>query len=133
MFVVASKFNIRCMQGMFVPEFLQVYVDFLVVAVFVKTDCYSPSNLLVRSATCGASGTISHDTYCISITPVLSSLSKRSLRAKANQSLKVLVRIFRHTGTASLVLCAFLHSCLTVSGSCNFRLRRTRRRSSHTD
>ena len=41
----------RCTGRCFVAEFFQVYIVFLVVAIFAKTECYSPSNLLVRSAT----------------------------------------------------------------------------------
>ena len=39
----------RCRQC-FVAEFFQVYIVFLVVVILAKTECYSPSNLLVRSA-----------------------------------------------------------------------------------
>ena len=41
----------------FVAEFFQVYKIFLVVAIFAKTECYLPSNLLVRSAMCRTSAT----------------------------------------------------------------------------
>ena len=37
----------RC-RRCFVAEFFQVYIVFLVVAIFAKTKCYSPWNLLVR-------------------------------------------------------------------------------------
>ena len=46
----------RC-RWCFVAEFYQVYIVFLVVTSFAKTECYSPSNLLVRSATYRTSGT----------------------------------------------------------------------------
>ena len=46
----------RCRQC-FVAEFFQVYIVFLVVAIFAKTECYSPSNLLVCSAMCRTSVT----------------------------------------------------------------------------
>ena len=38
-------------------EFFQVDIVFLVVAIFAKTECYSPSKLLVRSAMCCTSAT----------------------------------------------------------------------------
>ena len=77
-------------------EFFQVYIGFLVVAIFAKTECYSPSNLLVRSAMCRTSATyqlstcrkwyVHHSKHSmiilvtkpISITPVLSLARKAS-------------------------------------------------------
>ena len=47
----------RC-RRCFVAEFFQVYIVFLVVAIFAKTECYSPSNLLVRSAMCRTSAVV---------------------------------------------------------------------------
>ena len=55
-FIVARKFNSE-MQQCFLAEFFQGYIVFLVVATFAKTDCYSPSNLPVCSATYRASAT----------------------------------------------------------------------------
>ena len=46
----------RC-RRCFVAEFFHVYIVFLVIAIFAKTECYSPSNLLVRSATYRTSAT----------------------------------------------------------------------------
>ena len=46
----------RC-RRCFVAEFFHVYIVFLVVAIFAKTECYSPANLLVRSATYRTSAT----------------------------------------------------------------------------
>ena len=74
----------------------QVYIVFLVVAIFAKTKCYSPSNLLVRSMMCHTSATyqlstcrkwyVHHSKHSmiilvtkpISITPVLSLAQKAS-------------------------------------------------------
>ena len=133
-FFVASKFNSE-MQAMFCGRILPSLYSFLVVAIFAKTECYSPSNLLVRSAMCRTSATyqlstcrkwyVHHSKHSmiilvtkpISITPVLSlarkaseksSRSKRSLKAKANHSLKICFRTnhllgHEYTGSASLV------------------------------
>ena len=50
-FLSRANSTARC-RRCFVQEFFQVYIVFLVVASFAKTKCYSPSNLLVRSAMC---------------------------------------------------------------------------------
>ena len=136
-FLSRANSTARCRRW-FVGEFFQVYIVFLVVAIFSNTECYSPSNLLVRFATYGHLCDVSiielpkmitwhHSKHSmiilvtkpISITPVLSlarkaseksSFSKRSLKAKANHSLKIFFRINHHTG-------AWVHwqcqSCLT--------------------
>ena len=49
-FLSRANSTVRC-RRCFVAEFFQVYVVFLVVAIFAKTECYSPSNLLVHSVT----------------------------------------------------------------------------------
>ena len=58
LFGITSQANstVGCRQC-FVAEFFQVYIVFLVVVIFAKTDCYLPSTLLVRSATCHTSAT----------------------------------------------------------------------------
>ena len=94
-FFVASKFNSE-MQAMFCGRILPSLYSFLVVAIFAKTECYSPSNLLVRSAMCRTSATyqlstcrkryVHHSKHSmiilvtkpISITPVLSLARKAS-------------------------------------------------------
>ena len=88
-FLLRANSTVRC-RRCFVAEFFQVYIVFLVVAIFAKTECYSPSNLQVRSAMCRNSATYQFSTcrkWCvhhskhsifilvkkpISITPVLS-------------------------------------------------------------
>ena len=133
MFFFLSRANstARCRQC-FVAEFFQVYIVFLVVAIFAKTVCYSPSNLLVRSAMCRTSATqqlstcrkwyVHHSkhsiiilvTQPISITPVLSPARKASekilpvktiTQGKSKPLVVVSIIILGHecTGRASLV------------------------------
>ena len=93
-FLSRANSTARC--RVFLAEFFQVYIVFLVVAIFAKTECYSPSNLLVRSAMCRTSATyqlstcrkwyVQHSKHSmiilvmkpISITPVLSLARKAS-------------------------------------------------------
>ena len=49
-FLSRANSTARCRQC-FVAEFFQVYIVFLVVTSFAKTECYSPSHLLVCSTT----------------------------------------------------------------------------------
>ena len=56
-FLSRANSTARC-RRCFVAEFFQVYIVFLVVAIFSKTECYSPSNLLVRSAMCRPSAVV---------------------------------------------------------------------------
>ena len=114
---VASKFNreMQAMCGIILPSLYSFYCGSD--CGFAKTDCYSPSNLLVRSATRRTSAmcqlstcrnnTWHHSKHSmiilvtkpLSSTPVLSlARSKRSLKAKANHMLKILFRINDHTG-----------------------------------
>ena len=51
MFFVANKLNSKMQAIFFLAEFFQVYIVSLVVTIFAKTNCYWPSNLLVRSVT----------------------------------------------------------------------------------
>ena len=94
-FLSLANSTARC-RRCFVAEFFQVYIGFLIVAIFAKTECYSPSNLLVRSAMCRTSATyqlstcrkwyVHHSKHSmiilvtkpISITPVLSLARKTS-------------------------------------------------------
>ena len=55
-FLSRANSTVRC-RHCSVAEFFQVYIVFLVVAIFAKTACYSPSNLLVRSVMCRTSAT----------------------------------------------------------------------------
>ena len=55
-FLSRANSTARC-RRCFVAEFFQVYIVFLVVAIFAKRKCYSPSHLLVRSAMCRTSAT----------------------------------------------------------------------------
>ena len=48
--VMWANSTARCRRW-FVAEFIQVHIVFIGVAIFAKTECYSPSNLLVCSAT----------------------------------------------------------------------------------
>ena len=50
-FLSRANSTARC-RRCFVAELFQVCIVFLVVAIFAKTECYSPSNLQVRSAMC---------------------------------------------------------------------------------
>ena len=85
------------------------------VTIFAQTECYSSSNLLVRSAMYRTLATyefqaffdhFSHKTYkhhasnCHLLRKQVkkSSRSKQSLKAKANHSLKIFSRINHHTG-----------------------------------
>ena len=94
-FFVASKFNSE-MQAMFCGRILPSLCSFFVVVIFAKTECYSPSNLLVRSAMYCTSATYQYQpveddmwhhskhsmiilvTEAISIMPVLSLARKTS-------------------------------------------------------
>ena len=56
-FLLWANSTARC-RWCFVAEFFQVYiVNFLVLSFFAKTECYSPSNLLVRSVSYRTSAT----------------------------------------------------------------------------
>ena len=55
-FWLQANSTARC-RRCFVAEFFQIYIVFLVVAIFAKTECCSPSYLLVRSATYHTSAT----------------------------------------------------------------------------
>ena len=99
-FLLRANSTVGCRQC-FVAEFFQVYIVFLVVVILAKTECYSPSNLLVRSATYRTSATyqfstcrkwyVHHSKHSmiilvtkpISTTPVLS----RSLAWKASKKI----------------------------------------------
>ena len=94
-FLSRANSTARC-RRCFVAEFFQFYIVFLVVTSFAKTKCYSPSNLLVRSAMCRTSATyqlltcrkwyVQHSKHSmiilvtkpLSITPVLSLSRKAS-------------------------------------------------------
>ena len=67
-FFVESKFNSE-MQAMFCGRILPSLYTFLVVEIFAKAECYSPSNLLVRSATYRTSATIDLSKMIRSIIP----------------------------------------------------------------
>ena len=123
-FLSRANSTARCRQC-FVAEFFQVYIVFLVVAIFAKTECYSRSNLLVRSAMCRTSATyqlstcrkwyVHHSKHSmiilvtkpISITPVLSLARKASekilpvktiTQGKSKPLVESIFRINRHTG-----------------------------------
>ena len=94
-FLSRANSTARC-RRCFMAKFFQVYIVFLVVAIFAKTECYSPSNLLLRSGDVSHLCDVSiidlskmirvsfqafHDilvTKPISITPVLSLARKAS-------------------------------------------------------
>ena len=94
-FLSRANSTARC-RWCFVAEFFQVHIAFPLVAIFAKTECYSPSNLLVCSAMCRTSATyqlstcrkwyVNHSRHSmiilvmkpISIMPVLSLAQKAS-------------------------------------------------------